>query len=133
MHINLPPQKNTRRCPQHFDSDATLDGRRVTAIIYLNDGWQPGCGGELRLYPFPAPPVDVEPLADRMCLFASTNMLHRCGWLRLFMFLTRGGLDLRTNLDCCAGAASPAGSCPATKPAAASLSGYPKGTMRDSP
>jgi Rps23 Pro-64 3,4-dihydroxylase Tpa1-like proline 4-hydroxylase len=63
----------------HFDSDALLDGRRVTAIIYLNDGWQPGgaYGGQLRLYPFPAPPIDFAPLADRMVLFASTSMLHR--------------------------------------------------------
>jgi Rps23 Pro-64 3,4-dihydroxylase Tpa1-like proline 4-hydroxylase len=63
--------------PMHFDSDAMLDGRRVTAIIYLNDAWTPGCGGELRLYPFPAPPVNVAPVADRLCLFASTSMLHR--------------------------------------------------------
>jgi Rps23 Pro-64 3,4-dihydroxylase Tpa1-like proline 4-hydroxylase len=37
----------------HFDSDAAVDGRRVTAILYLNPGWRPGDGGELRLYPFP--------------------------------------------------------------------------------
>lgn len=101
-----PPLPLLSLLPQHFDSDATLDGRRVTAIIYLNDGWRPGSGGELRLYPFPAPPVDVEPLADRMCLFASTSMLHRCGWLELVLSLTRGGVDLRMNLDCCAGAAA---------------------------
>jgi hypothetical protein len=26
----------------HFDSDAAVDGRRVTAIIYVNDDWVPG-------------------------------------------------------------------------------------------
>jgi Rps23 Pro-64 3,4-dihydroxylase Tpa1-like proline 4-hydroxylase len=63
----------------HFDSDALLDGRRVTAIIYLNDNWHldGAYGGQLRLYPFPAPPLDIAPLADRMVLFASTSMLHR--------------------------------------------------------
>jgi SM-20-related protein len=61
----------------HFDSDAAVDGRRVTCILYLNDAWQPDAGGQLRLYPFPAPPVDIEPVADRLVLFASTSMLHR--------------------------------------------------------
>lgn len=61
----------------HFDSDETLDGRRVTAIMYLNQEWKPSHGGELRLYPFPGPPVDVEPLQDRLVLFSSTRMLHR--------------------------------------------------------
>ncbi|KAF8068329.1 EGLN3 [Scenedesmus sp. PABB004] len=63
--------------PMHFDSDDGLDGRRVTAILYLNANWRPEHGGQLRLYPFPAPPLDVEPLADRLVLFSSTRMLHR--------------------------------------------------------
>lgn len=63
--------------PMHFDSDEQLDGRRVTAIFYLNDNWQPHHGGQLRLYPFPAPPVDIPPLGDRLVLFSSTRMLHR--------------------------------------------------------
>lgn len=63
--------------PMHFDSDETLDGRRVTAIFYLNDRWAPGDGGELKLYPLPHAPVTLPPLADRMVLFSSTRMLHR--------------------------------------------------------
>ncbi|KAG2500910.1 hypothetical protein HYH03_001669 [Edaphochlamys debaryana] len=63
--------------PIHFDSDEQLDGRRVTAIFYLNPGWRPEHGGQLRLYPFPAPPLDLEPLNDRLVLFASTRMPHR--------------------------------------------------------
>jgi Rps23 Pro-64 3,4-dihydroxylase Tpa1-like proline 4-hydroxylase len=61
----------------HFDSDEALDGRRVTAVVYLNPDWTPGHGGEMRLYPFPEPVVDVEPRHDRMLLFAATRMLHR--------------------------------------------------------
>lgn len=61
----------------HFDSDEALDGRRVTAIMYLNPAWEPHHGGQLRLYPFPAPPVDVEPLHDRLVLFSAARMLHR--------------------------------------------------------
>lgn len=61
----------------HFDSDEQLDLRRVTAIFYLNDGWKPEHGGQLRLYPFPAPPVDIAPFADRLVLFSTSRMLHR--------------------------------------------------------
>ncbi|KAG1675869.1 hypothetical protein FOA52_001526 [Chlamydomonas sp. UWO 241] len=64
--------------PMHFDSDETLDGRRVTCIFYLNPGWAHGNGGELRLYPFPrGPPIDIAPLGNRLVLFASTRMVHR--------------------------------------------------------
>ena len=41
--------------PMHFDSDATLDARKITALTYLNPDWAEGDGGELVLYPFPAP------------------------------------------------------------------------------
>ena len=46
------------------------NGRRLTAIIYLNPDWQPTDGGELRLYepfaPKGRPPLaDVQPLLDR--------------------------------------------------------------------
>jgi hypothetical protein len=50
---------------------------QVTAIFYLNSHWQPSHGGLLRLYPFPAPPVDIQPLQDRLVLFATSRMLHR--------------------------------------------------------
>lgn len=64
--------------PVHCDTDARgVDARRVTAIVYLNEGWTPAQGGQLRLYPFPWPHVDVEPEAGRMVLFHSASMLHR--------------------------------------------------------
>ena len=56
-----------------------VDGRRLSAIFYLNKEWQPQDGGALRLYPFNSAPVDIAPLQDRMVLFASTQMVHRCG------------------------------------------------------
>ena len=63
--------------PLHFDTAQGVDGRRVTAILYLNPGWAPAHGGQLRLYPFPAAHVDVAPLLDRLVLFSSQRMLHR--------------------------------------------------------
>lgn len=46
-------------------------GRRLTAIVYANDHWQPKDGGALRLYPDGGEVVDVQPLANRMCIFFS--------------------------------------------------------------
>lgn len=63
--------------PLHFDTDGVVDSRRFTCIVYLNEAWRDGDGGELRLYPFPGPAVDVQPLAGRAVLFDSYNMLHR--------------------------------------------------------
>jgi hypoxia-inducible factor (prolyl hydroxylase) len=52
------------------------NGRRLTAILYLNEGWRPDDGGELRLHaPYASaemPPLaDVPPTADRLVLFWS--------------------------------------------------------------
>jgi 2OG-Fe(II) oxygenase superfamily len=64
--------------PMHFDTDASVDNRVITAIWYQNPGWKPEHGGQLRLYPFPqGAPVDVPPLLDRVVLFSSGKMVHR--------------------------------------------------------
>mmetsp|Transcript_7177 Transcript_7177/g.18412 ORF Transcript_7177/g.18412 Transcript_7177/m.18412 type:complete len:237 (+) Transcript_7177:94-804(+) len=72
-------QSNEGGCfPVHSDSDELLDDRRITAIFYLNAGWEPSHGGQLRLYPFPlSPPIDVPPVNDRVVLFSATRMPHR--------------------------------------------------------
>lgn len=61
----------------HFDSEETVDGRVLTAILYLNEEWTQSYGGQLRLYPFPEEPLDIEPTAGTLVLFSSRNMLHR--------------------------------------------------------
>jgi hypothetical protein len=45
---------------------AQVDGRVLTAILYLNPGWDAADGGELRLLPFPFGPVDLAPLFGRV-------------------------------------------------------------------
>ncbi|ETW07321.1 hypothetical protein H310_01865 [Aphanomyces invadans] len=62
--------------PMHFDSYGD-DGKCVTAILYLNEDWVHGHGGELELYPFPYAPVTIAPVFNRLVLFSSTQMLHR--------------------------------------------------------
>lgn len=60
------------------------NGRRLTAVYYLNAGWSSGDGGELRIWPPVAaleklgatesqPLADVQPLADRVVLFFSDS------------------------------------------------------------
>ena len=65
-----------RHCDNSCESGhgERCNGRRLTAIIYLNEGWTLLHGGELRLFapfaPKGVPPLcDVAPLADRLVLF----------------------------------------------------------------
>ena len=59
---------------RHRDAFPGDDNRRVTAIVYLNDGWQPEHGGALRLHL--EPPLDVEPRLDTLVVFRSELVEH---------------------------------------------------------
>lgn len=59
---------------RHFDAFPGQDNRRVTAIVYLNPGWVPEHGGQLRLHL--APPVELEPTLDRLVVFRSEGVEH---------------------------------------------------------
>jgi len=62
----------------HTDGDVLGEhdnGLRVTALFYLNEGWAPGDGGELLVYPFPQGPVCIEPLNGRLVVF-DPAMVH---------------------------------------------------------
>jgi hypothetical protein len=62
----------------HFDSDASLDSRRVTMCAYLNEDWDEAAdGGELVLYPFPRARVTIAPKVGRAVIFSSEFGLHR--------------------------------------------------------
>ncbi|KAI9205925.1 prolyl 4-hydroxylase [Polychytrium aggregatum] len=63
--------------PLHFDTDASIDHRAVTAIMYLNEDYQSPDGGSIRVYPFPGAVVDIEPRLGRLVLFSSAWCLHR--------------------------------------------------------
>jgi Rps23 Pro-64 3,4-dihydroxylase Tpa1-like proline 4-hydroxylase len=62
--------------PMHFDSYGH-DGKCVTAVLYLNEHWRDGDGGEIVLYPFPKPRVVLQPRFGELVLFSSQQMLHR--------------------------------------------------------
>ena len=59
---------------RHRDALQGENNRRVTAIVYLNPGWEPIHGGQLRLCLDPA--VEVEPRLGRLVIFLSEKVEH---------------------------------------------------------
>lgn len=59
---------------RHLDAFPGKDNRRVTAIVYLNEHWQPAHGGLLRLHL--EPPINLEPTLDRLVIFRSELVEH---------------------------------------------------------
>jgi len=59
---------------RHRDAFPGQDNRRLTAIVYLNEGWTEAQGGQLQL--FVDPPVRVEPVLDRLVVFRSELVEH---------------------------------------------------------
>lgn len=70
------PGKNRARYFRHTDNSSG-NGRLLTALVYLNENWQQGDGGELRLF-YPGEKnlkvrMEVEPLWNRLLLFWSDD------------------------------------------------------------
>jgi SM-20-related protein len=63
------------RYVKHRDAFPGQDNRRLTAIVYLNEGWQPEHGGELELCV--EPPQRVQPTLDRLVVFRSELIEHQ--------------------------------------------------------
>ncbi len=64
---------------KHLDNFRGARHRRVTAILYLNDGWKREDGGQLRLYldeSGDGPFVDIEPLGGTLVTFLSERFYH---------------------------------------------------------
>ena len=60
----------------HLDRFRDDDKRTVSVVLYLNDDWLPEHGGALRLHPQGGEHVDIAPVAGRMAMFLSGEMLH---------------------------------------------------------
>ena len=77
---------------RHMDQPQGRDQRKVSLVLYLNEAWAPGAGGELRI--FDGEEVrDIEPVAGRLVCFLTEGREHavlttRCdrlsitGWFR---------------------------------------------------
>ncbi|NVK85714.1 MAG: 2OG-Fe(II) oxygenase [Cytophagia bacterium] len=60
---------------KHVDQFKARSNRLISMIIYLNEGWKAGDGGELKLF-FENEEKLVEPIAKRIVLFKSDVLPH---------------------------------------------------------
>jgi len=68
-----PPGAFYRRHVDRFRDD---DKRMVSAVIYLNDAWQPDHGGQLRMFFKDGTEYDVQPDGGCLVVFLSGDMPH---------------------------------------------------------
>lgn len=68
-----PPGTFYRR---HLDQSEDHDDRRLTCVLYLNEDWQIGDGGALRIYEDDDGSIDLLPLAGRFICFFSDRYYH---------------------------------------------------------
>jgi SM-20-related protein len=68
-----PPGAFYRR---HLDRFRDDDRRMVSAVFYLNEGWQPADGGQLRMFLEGDQAHDVQPLAGTLVVFLSGEVPH---------------------------------------------------------
>jgi SM-20-related protein len=45
-------------------------------VLYLNDGWSPAAGGELRIFDAEERCRDIEPIAGRLVCFLTPGRAH---------------------------------------------------------
>ena len=60
---------------KHLDQFKSRNNRMISMIIYLNEDWKEGDGGELKIYK-PSGDILVQPLARRCILFKSDTVEH---------------------------------------------------------
>ena len=60
---------------RHLDQFQERSNRQITVLIYLNENWEKGDGGELKIYRDNGD-ILVEPIAKRLLLFKSDSVEH---------------------------------------------------------
>lgn len=70
---HYPPGSFYRR---HLDQFKDRSNRMISVIIYLNDHWKPGNGGELKLFGEDESETLIQPLARRCVLLRSDSVEH---------------------------------------------------------
>jgi SM-20-related protein len=65
----------------HLDQHRVSPTRQVSIIVYLNDHWNEGDGGELRIFTDPhlginGPSIDIAPRAGSVVVFRSADFWH---------------------------------------------------------
>lgn len=64
---------------KHLDQFKDRNNRLLSMVIYMNDDWQKGDGGELEIFTNdePSQSVIVEPIGNRLVLFNSATIWHQ--------------------------------------------------------
>jgi SM-20-related protein len=73
VHLTIYPAGTYYK--RHLDQFKKDDHRKLSVICYLNEGWQPEQGGQLRMY-LPDGEKDYFPLAGRLVCFRSDQIEH---------------------------------------------------------
>ncbi len=71
---NYPPGSKYKK---HLDQFNHRNNRMITVIIYLNQAWQKGDGGELEIFLKSGETKIIEPLQARCVLFKSADLPHQ--------------------------------------------------------
>lgn len=74
FHFALYPPET--RYEKHVDQFQGNSNRMISMLIYLNENWKPGDGGELKIYQENEEDILVEPLARRLVMFKSDSVAH---------------------------------------------------------
>ena len=61
---------------RHVDQPLGRKQRQVSLVLYLNEGWTPAAGGELRIYDAAGGHRDIEPIAGRLACFLTPDREH---------------------------------------------------------
>lgn len=61
---------------RHVDQPQGRAQRQVSLVLYLNEGWTPAAGGELRIFDSAGGHRDVEPIAGRLVWFFTPGLEH---------------------------------------------------------
>lgn len=71
---NYPPEAKYKK---HLDQFNNRTNRMITVVIYLNNNWKPGDGGELELFLKDGSSKIVEPIGSRCIFFKSADLPHQ--------------------------------------------------------
>jgi SM-20-related protein len=72
-YARYPPGAGYAR---HVDQPQGRAQRRVSLALYLNEGWTPDAGGELRIFDAAGRHRDIEPIAGRLVCFLTPGREH---------------------------------------------------------
>lgn len=61
----------------HVDQFSERNNRQISFVLYLNEGWKNGDGGELKIFEPSGNEIIIEPLAMRCVIFKSATVLHQ--------------------------------------------------------